>query len=68
MKQTINISGMHCSSCAATIEKLLKKTAGITGVRVRFMTQTAVVEFDETKIQLEKIKKLIKSAGYEAVK
>jgi len=45
-KITFKLGGMTCTSCAATIEKALKKTGGVKSAVVNFATQIANVEFD----------------------
>ena len=66
-KALIRISGMHCVSCAQTIEKALKKEDGIINVNVNFATEKAVVEYDPAKVSLQKIGEIIREAGYEPV-
>jgi Cu+-exporting ATPase len=66
-KTLIRISGMHCASCAQTIEKALKKEKGIINVNVNFATEKAVVEYDPAEITLERIGKIISEVGYEPV-
>jgi Cu+-exporting ATPase len=66
-KTLIRISGMHCVSCAQTIEKALKKEQGIINVNVNFATEKAVVEYDPAKVSLEKIGDIIREVGYEPV-
>lgn len=65
-KIVLPIRGMHCVSCAANIENVLKKNAGIKTVSVNFATEKAVIEFDEEKISLEKIAEIINNTGYKA--
>jgi len=66
-KALIRISGMHCVSCAQTIEKALKKEDGILNANVNFATEKAVVEYDPAKVSLQKIGEIIREAGYEPV-
>jgi Cu+-exporting ATPase len=58
---------MRCVSCAQTIEKALKKQAGVTSANVNFATEKAIVEFDPTKVDLEKIGETIRKTGYKPV-
>lgn len=67
MKTILQIQGMHCAACAATIEKKLKKTEGINSANVNIATEKAYLEFSEKIISLEKIKKIIKNLGYESI-
>jgi Cu+-exporting ATPase len=66
-KTLIRISGMHCVSCAQTIEKALRKEQGIINVNVNFATEKAIVEYDPAKVSLEKIGDIIREVGYEPV-
>ena len=66
-KKIIRISGMHCASCARTIEKSLKKEKGIMEANVNFATEKALVEYDPEKLSLERIGEVIRESGYEPV-
>ena len=49
-KETYKISGMHCASCAGTIERVLLKSAGVRSASVNFASETALIEFDENSV------------------
>ena len=73
MKKIYNIKGMHCASCALTIENKLNKMSGIKAANVNFATQQATVEFaadkslsDEASSLSDGVIKAVKAAGYEA--
>ncbi|MFH1247439.1 MAG: heavy metal translocating P-type ATPase, partial [Candidatus Micrarchaeota archaeon] len=55
------VRGMHCASCAANIEKKLRKLEGVQSASVNFATRNAVVEGTASN---EKIKQTITSMGY----
>jgi len=59
-----NIKGMHCASCANTIEKTLKKAPGVETVEVNYGTETAKITFDETKTNPHHLSKQIEPLGY----
>ncbi|MFA4871653.1 MAG: heavy metal translocating P-type ATPase [Patescibacteria group bacterium] len=65
-KTTYNISGMHCASCALTIENNLKKLPGVKNVTVNFATQKAVVQCEGEVGQEPEIIAAVKDSGYEA--
>ncbi len=65
-KITLNITGMHCASCAGIITKALQKVEGIMAVNVNVATNRATVNFEENKVKLIKIIETIKSKGYGA--
>ncbi len=60
----LKIGGMHCATCAATIEKSLSHLAGVTGARVSFANETATVEYDSAKLKLADLEKAVADAGY----
>ncbi|MBD3247722.1 heavy metal translocating P-type ATPase [Candidatus Falkowbacteria bacterium] len=66
-KETIKIGGMHCASCASNITKNLAKMEGVVDSKVNFATETAKVEFDGSKANLEEIKKTIVNTGYKII-
>jgi Cu+-exporting ATPase len=66
-KKLIRISGMHCVSCAQTIEKTLKQEEGVINASVNFATEKALVEYDPAETDLEKINEAIRRAGYKPV-
>ncbi len=63
-KATINISGMHCENCVASIEKGIKELDGIDSVAVSLTDSTAMVMFDPAKVDVEKIGKAIEGRGF----
>ncbi len=66
-KFSCNISGMHCASCAQTIEKNIKKQRGIISANVNFASEKATVEYDASKIDENKIKEIINNTGYKVI-
>jgi len=63
----LKISGMHCATCAITIEESLAHIKDVSTVQVNFGTDTAHVEFDPTKVSLTEMEKAVKDAGYDVV-
>jgi len=66
-KITLKIKGMHCESCAKTIEKALLKEKGIFSANVNFALEKAFIEYDPGEIGINEIEKAIEDAGYEAL-
>src|SRR3989338_2855495 len=66
-KQTYNISGMHCASCALTIENNLNKLKGVKSANVNFATQKATVEYDCDNCDDQQVIQTVKDAGYQAL-
>ena len=65
METRLNISGMRCASCAATIERILRKTAGVKSASVNFATEMLAVEHSH-EISENDIKEIVRKAGYKA--
>ncbi len=64
MEKTLNIQGMHCTSCAVKIENKLALVEGVSKVSVNFATGKAVVEGDAEEGHL---KHAVEELGYEVV-
>ncbi len=60
----IYIEGMQCNHCKMSVEKALDKLEGINKVEVNLENKNAVIEL-EKKIDNNKIKEVIKEAGFE---
>lgn len=63
-KITIPVNGMHCASCASTIQKTIKKTKGVIDCEVNYGNEKTKIEFDSSKITLEELSKKIEPFGY----
>ena len=63
-KAHIHITGMTCTTCAATIQKGLAKTPGVEEAKVSFASEKASVEYDPAKVDLAEIKNTISQIGY----
>ncbi len=61
-----SVSGMHCASCAAIIERSVKKLPGIKEINVSFAGEKARVVFDSKETHEDQIIQKIKKAGYGA--
>ncbi|UCE57416.1 MAG: copper-translocating P-type ATPase [Candidatus Bathyarchaeota archaeon] len=65
-KKTIPIGGMHCASCAQTIEGALKKAPGIKEANVNLATEKAYVTYNPNITNENELIATINSTGYEA--
>ena len=61
------IGGMSCASCAARIERNLKKLNGVTDAAVNFGTEKASVEYIPSLVDLQTVKKTIIDTGYTVI-
>ena len=69
MKQKFYLTGMTCSACSAYIDKTVNKLDGVVNASVSLVTNTMIVEYDETvcsnKIIIEKVKEIGYGASIE---
>ncbi|MDD2341214.1 MAG: copper ion binding protein, partial [Methanosarcina sp.] len=65
---TLGVSGMICSACAANIERVLKRKAGVDSVVVNLELGRAKVGFDPSLISPKEIEEAIESIGYKVEK
>ena len=63
---TIKIKGMGCQNCVNAVTKSLTELEGISKVNVSLEKESAEVEFDESKINSDKMIAAIKELEYEA--
>jgi P-type Cu+ transporter len=62
----LEINGMRCSNCAASIESALGEIAGVTRPRVSYALEEARLEFDPAQTGLDAIIEAVRATGYEA--
>ncbi len=63
-KITLKIGGMHCAACSAYLEKELSKTEGVVNPAVSIATNTATFEYDNSKLTIKDIEKIVKKCGF----
>ena len=66
-KIILSINGMTCSACSNGLEKYLSKQEGINSVSVNLIMANALIEYDEKKLNQEKIEQFIKEAGFKSL-
>ncbi len=64
MKKKFKIDGMHCSSCAMTIDFDLEDVDGVKSAKTSYARQMCEVEFDSLKVSGEMVIETIKKSGY----
>ncbi|MBT3274129.1 MAG: copper-translocating P-type ATPase [Spirochaetales bacterium] len=63
-KETLQIEGMSCASCVASVEKSLKSLDGIQFATVNLATETASIEYDTNTVSHEELRKAVENVGY----
>ena len=67
-KLVLKVKGMHCASCSILIDKLLGQQPGVTSIKTNYGAEKTAVEFDESKISLEKMDELVHKMGYDIIR
>ena len=58
---------MTCSACSSGLEKYLNKQEGIKTASVNLIINNTIIEYDETKLNLEQVEKYIEKAGFSSL-
>ncbi len=66
-KKTYKVNGMTCASCAATVEKTLKRVPGVESASVNIATEMATVVIDPHVVSEREMARAVSNAGYELV-
>ena len=62
---TLPVTGMTCANCVATIERNLKKEAGVAQALVNLSSERATIEFDPAVTGMQTMIERIRRAGYD---
>ena len=66
MKTVINVNGMMCEHCKATVEKVTRGVEGVSNSLVNLEAKNVTIEHD-ANTDLKKVRDAITNAGYEVV-
>lgn len=66
-KADLKITGMHCATCAISVEEALAAVQDVDAAQVNFGTETARVVYDPAKVSLEKLEAAVRDAGYDTI-
>lgn len=62
----VGIKGMHCASCASSLERVFKKVTGVESCVVNFATEKASFKLEAgEKLNLEEVSRAAQSIGYD---
>jgi len=63
--KSLQLLGMGCTDCAASIEHILGRTDGIIHVSVSYAAERMRVEYDTNRISVDKIVSRVRGMGYD---
>ncbi len=66
-KIKIDIEGMTCKACEASIEKVVLDTGAVSSVKASSENKNALITFDKTKMSINEIVQAIATTGYKPV-
>ena len=61
---TLAVQHMTCALCPRTVKASLQAVPGVSNVVVSFEDKTAVVTFDDSKVEVDALVKATTNAGY----
>ena len=64
---TMNVKGMSCGGCVASVTRVLKSVPGVTDVAVTLTPGTATVTFDPAQTGAPALRSAVEDAGYDVV-
>ena len=67
IKRNYKVEGMHCASCAASVESMLGAQQGVDQARVNFADESVWVEYDDQVVSADKLKQWVQQIGYDLV-
>ncbi len=66
-KTVLKVEGMSCSHCENAIKKSIGALDGVSAVTVDLKDKIVTVEYESSKVSLDRIKNEIKDQGYDVV-
>ena len=64
-RQQLKIEGMHCASCAQTVERALAGVSGVRSAAVNLLTESATVELDRG-VATKELVQAVEAVGFQA--
>lgn len=65
VKQSFAVKNMMCAMCVAHVRKAIESLPGVKDVNVNLASNSALIEYDESKISPDQIKEAVVAAGYD---
>ncbi|MFW2176885.1 MULTISPECIES: heavy-metal-associated domain-containing protein [unclassified Moraxella] len=67
MQTIINIDGMTCGGCVKSVQTALSQLDGVQNVSVSLEQKNATIDYDDSKIDMDKLTQAIEDAGFDVV-
>jgi copper chaperone len=64
---TMNVKGMSCGGCVASVTRVLKAVPGVDNVNVTLDPGAATVSYDPQRTDATKLRGAVEDAGYDVV-
>ncbi|HET8685861.1 MAG TPA: copper ion binding protein [Methanosarcina sp.] len=64
-QETIKVEGMSCMHCQLRVKKAVEAVEGVQRADVNLQTKQVTVDYEEGKVNIEKVKAAIRDSGYE---
>jgi P-type Cu2+ transporter len=64
VKETWDVEGMTCASCATSVQNILSGYEGVRSARVNLSVNSVIVEYDDKETGFPDLDKRLRQAGY----
>ncbi|MFW6100634.1 MAG: heavy metal translocating P-type ATPase [Bacteroidota bacterium] len=66
-RRNFKVEGMHCASCASSIESMLGSEEGVDQARVNFADESVFVVYDDSMVSPSQMKNAAQQIGYDLI-
>jgi mercuric ion transport protein len=66
-KEAYLVEGMTCSGCERTVSKVVSNIEGVASAKAELGSSSVLVEYDPSKVNIDKIKEAVNKVGYKFV-
>jgi copper chaperone CopZ len=66
-KEAYLVEGMTCAGCERTVSKVISNIQGVANAKADLNSSTVSVEYDPSKVTIDRIKEAINQVGYKFV-
>lgn len=64
---TLQLSGLHCSSCSLNIDGELEELTGVISSNTSYASQKSIITYDPTLVDPNAFRPMIEALGYKIV-